>query len=112
MLRHLPNRCKRERIEEHVRSLGFPNFTMHLPLDTRTGVNKGYCFVRFQESHDAWLFCQRVFDTQIVGTKASTKRLMAILAANQGAPLKPRMLQPQPQQHAAGTQYPARHVRS
>lgn len=94
MLRHLPNRAKQARIEDHVHSLGFKEYTLHLPIDARTGVNKGYCFIRFFDEETAAEFCRSVHETQLPAaagsSSGSSKRLMAVLAANQAASLHPR----------------------
>jgi len=94
MLRHLPNRAKQQRIDDHVQALGFTEYKLHLPIDARTGVNKGYCFVRFYDEETAAEFCRSVDQTQLPaapGTSSgSSKRLTAVLAANQTASLRPR----------------------
>jgi len=91
MLRNLPNRAKQDRIEEHLRKLGFAESGLYLPLDTRTGVNRGYCFVRFMDEASAQRFCKAVHNTRLPGTTSNcVKRLVAVFAANQGAPLRPR----------------------
>jgi hypothetical protein len=90
MLRHIPNRAKLPRIEEHLHALGFHGCGVHLPLDARTGVNKGYAFVRLDGEEMAAAFCAAVFQTRLPGASSSSKRLMAVPAANQGAPLRPR----------------------
>jgi len=93
MLRNLPNRAKQDRIEEHLRKLGFADAGLYLPLDTRTGVNRGYCFIRFVEEATAQRFCKAVHQTRLPGTTSNcVKRLVAVFAANQGAPLRPRKL--------------------
>lgn len=89
MLRNLPNRAKPAKVEEHATALGFREFQAHLPIDARTGVNKGYAFVRFPDEAAALRFCAAVHGTRLPGT-LSTKRLVAVKAANQGGPLKPR----------------------
>jgi RNA recognition motif-containing protein len=94
MLRNLPNRAKLERIEEHLKKLGFAGAGLYLPLDTRTGVNRGYCFVRFVDEAEAARFCASVHNSRLPGTTANCKkRLVAVLAANQGAPLRPRKVE-------------------
>jgi len=94
MLRNLPNRAKQERIEEHLKKLGFAGAGLYLPLDTRTGVNRGYCFVRFVDEAEAQRFCASVHNSRLPGTTANCKkRLVAVLAANQGAPLRPRKVE-------------------
>jgi hypothetical protein len=80
MLRNLPNRAKPQRVEEHLNSLGFTEFTLHLPIDARTGVNKGYCFVRLDESLAAAV-CAKVDGTQL--GSGSKKKLCAVIAESQ-----------------------------
>lgn len=88
MLRNLPNRAKKDRIEEHMHSLGFHDFELHLPIDSRTGVNKGYAFIRLSDEATALRFIASVEQTQLPGgNSTSTKQLTAFFAANQGAPL-------------------------
>lgn len=88
MLRNLPNRAKKDRIEEHMHSLGFFDFELHLPIDSRTGVNKGYAFIRLPDEGTALKFITAVEKTQLPGgNSTSNKLLTAFFAANQGAPL-------------------------
>jgi hypothetical protein len=92
MLRNIPNRTKEPRIEEHLRSLGFGECGMHLPMDNRTGVNKGYAFIRLPDEETAKRFCEVVQGTSLLGrVSSSAKRLVAVFAANQGRPLRPRL---------------------
>jgi hypothetical protein len=93
MLRNLPNRAKQDRIEEHLQQLGFAEAGLYLPLDTRTGVNRGYCFIRFMDEKTALRFTKAVHQTRLPSTTSNcVKRLVAVFAANQGAPLRPRKL--------------------
>jgi hypothetical protein len=93
MLRNLPNRAKQDRIEEHMHSIGFHDFGIHLPIDSRTGVNKGYAFIRLEDEAMAKAFMKAVERTRLPGTSSnSSKRLTAVYAANQGAPLRPRSM--------------------
>jgi len=86
MLRNLPNRAKQARVEEHLMSLGFMQFQLHLPIDARTGVNKGYAFIRLPDEQTARSFCEKVDQTQLPGPQAgcgSRKKLVAVVAASQ-----------------------------
>lgn len=86
MLRNLPNRAKQARVEEHLIQLGFTQFQLHLPIDARTGVNKGYAFVRLPDERMARAFCDKVDGTQLPGPQAgsgSRKKLAAVVAASQ-----------------------------
>lgn len=97
MLRNLPNRAKQARIEQHLTALGCPPAGLYVPVDGRTGVNRGYCFVRFLDEATAHKFRTVVSGTQLPGTTAHcTKRLEAVFATNQGAPLRPRFAAPTP----------------
>jgi len=88
MLRNLPNRAKKDRIEEHMHQLGFQEYELHLPIDSRTGVNKGYAFIRLPSEVTAPALHRAVEKTQLPGgNSTSTKLLTAFFAANQGAPL-------------------------
>lgn len=80
MLRNLPNRAKPQRVEEHLNSLGYFEFTLHLPIDARTGVNKGYCFVRLDDSLAEGM-CEKVDGTQL--GSGSKKKLCAVIAESQ-----------------------------
>jgi len=88
MLCNLPNRAKHARIDVHLRDLGFPNTKLHLPIDCRTGVNKGYAFVQLPDPRTARRFCETVDGTQLPclktgGSSTSDKRLQAVFAAQQ-----------------------------
>jgi hypothetical protein len=86
MLRNLPNRAKARRIEEHLNNLGFKDFTMYLPLDPRTGVNKGYVFVRLADRASALAVIQAIHHTRLpdVPGSRSHKKLTAAFAVDQG----------------------------
>jgi RNA recognition motif-containing protein len=82
MLRNLPNRAKSAKVLEHVKDLGFPSFKLHVPIDCRSGVNKGYCFVQLPSMELAAKFCSAVDQTQLPAS-GSTKKLHAMFACDQ-----------------------------
>jgi len=87
MLRNLPNRAKASRVLEHVKELGFVNFKLHLPIDSRSGVNKGYAFVQLPTVELASSFCALVDQTQLAplpgSCSGSSKKLTAMYACDQ-----------------------------
>lgn len=80
MVRNLPNRCKLAALVAHLEACGVLEccFQIHLPVDPRTGVNKGYAFVQVVQDEQ-----QRFMDT-LTGTQLtgflSQKRVEAGLA--------------------------------
>merc|ERR1719253_1092748 len=97
MLRNLPNRAKKQRGAAFVKDLGFGALQLQVPIDEKTGINKGYAFVRFQSRQEAQRFCDTVSDTQLPGPPGATsslKRLTAVFAQRQ--PGKPSTLNSEP----------------
>merc|ERR1719181_65632 len=88
MLQNLPNRATKVKVQSHVVSLGVkPDVVLDLPLDRRTGVNKGYAFLTFHSMKDAKKFVKNVEGTQLRGSR-SAKRLAAVLALGHRLTLK------------------------
>jgi hypothetical protein len=82
-LRNLPNRALPARLEAHLEEIGFAFEAMHMPLDRKTSVNKGYAFIKFTDEDTALDFITCVEGTQLGGSRSS-KRLTACFAARQG----------------------------
>lgn len=84
-LRNLPNRVQPARLEAHLEEIGFACEVeaMHMPLDRKTSVNKGYAFLKFTDEDTALEFITSVEGTQLHGSRSS-KRLTACFAARQG----------------------------
>jgi hypothetical protein len=84
-LRNLPNRALPARLEAHLEEIGFACEVegMHMPLDRKTSVNKGYAFLKFTDEDTALEFITSVEGTQLQGSRSS-KRLTACFAARQG----------------------------
>lgn len=83
-LRNLPNRTKVDRVEAHLKTLGCGDAeAVHMPMDKKTLVNKGYAFIKFHDEDAATDFIASVEGTRIQGSQSS-KRLTASFAARQG----------------------------
>jgi hypothetical protein len=90
MVRNLPNRTKLDRMENFLASLGFEKYeSVYMPMDSRTGMNKGYAFVHFKDGKTAEAFCIAVEGMQFPNSRSS-KRLSASAASYQGAAVKPK----------------------
>jgi len=83
MVRNLPNRVKLEHLMRHLGELGLQEAcgSIHLPVDPRTGVNKGYAFVSVAAAV-APRFIDQVEGTKISGF-LSQKRVSASWADKQ-----------------------------
>lgn len=92
MLKNLPNRAKPERVKGHIIDLGFTCEKLYMPMDHKTGVNRGYAFVRFADEHTAIAFIRKVEKTQLPAS-SSKKMLTASFAVQQTA-LRNRDLHP------------------
>lgn len=80
MLRHLPNRATAAKVRAHLTGLGVSEaVSMQLPVDKKTGANRGYVFLSFTSEADARRFLADVEGTQLEGSK-SAKRLTAVFA--------------------------------
>lgn len=80
MVRNLPNRCKLAALVAHLEAYGVLDccFQIHLPVDPRTGVNKGYAFVQVVQDEQQ-RFMETLSGTQLSGF-LSQKRVEAGLA--------------------------------
>jgi len=79
MLSNLPNRAQEHQVRAHVATLGADVQELTLPMDKRTGVNRGYAFCKFDDEDAARDFIALVEGTQIEGSK-SKKRLAGSFA--------------------------------
>ncbi len=84
MVRNLPIRAAPDHVMEHLAELGFGDSyeTLYLPVDSKSGMNRGYGFIHFDTWEMAAKFCEKVEGTQLCGRK---KALTASIAAHQGA---------------------------
>merc|ERR1719453_2085590 len=87
MVRNLPNRAKLEHLCGHIAEMGLRPCVgaVHLPVDPRTGVNKGYAFVSVA-AENAQHFMDSLEGTQVQGFM-SQKRISACLADKQNRAL-------------------------
>jgi hypothetical protein len=93
MLRNLPNRAKLVRFQEHLINLGGADLyeSVYMPVDTRTGMNKGYAFVHFKSQALAAKFTAKVAGTKLPGSQSS--KVLALSEAKQpGLASKPRRI--------------------
>jgi RNA recognition motif-containing protein len=84
LVKNLPCRGRVNRLFAHL-DLGFAGKYdyVHAPMDTKTGMLKGFAFVNFPDPSHAACFMQFVEGTQLRGSE-SKRTLTACLAANQG----------------------------
>jgi len=93
MVRNLPNRAKLVRFQEHLINLGGADLyeSVYMPVDTRTGMNKGYAFVHFKTPALAAQFTTKVAGTKLPGSQSS--KVLAVSEAKQpGLASKPRRI--------------------
>jgi len=79
MLANLPNKAKAEKVRAHVAKLQVEATDISMAFDRRTGVNRGYAFLKFPDEEAAAEFIAKVEGTQVEGSK-SKKQLTASYA--------------------------------
>jgi hypothetical protein len=85
MLRNVPNRYTAEEVLAEMLAVGFEGTFdfFYLPIDFTTKRNRGYSFINFRETTDAWRFVQ-AFHGELLTRYASQKILEVSPALTQG----------------------------
>ena len=85
LLQNLPLRGRIIQVFDHLDSLGFSGAYdyVHLPIDKRTRMLKGFGFVNFTDPADAQRCLDCIAQTQLAGSK-SKRTLTAAIGAQQG----------------------------
>lgn len=84
MIRNLPNRTTLDRLQQHFVSLNCSDYeSIYMPVDSRTGMNKGYAFVHFDKPQSVDFFTRMIEGSQLLNSQ-STKTLSVSEATHQG----------------------------
>mmetsp|Transcript_103302 Transcript_103302/g.220971 ORF Transcript_103302/g.220971 Transcript_103302/m.220971 type:complete len:459 (-) Transcript_103302:194-1570(-) len=85
MMRNLPNKYTQIMLFEEMNNTGFEGSFdfLYLPIDPETSANRGYAFVNFMDSGNAWMF-KLAFDGRRMNRFNSEKRVSVMPAALQG----------------------------